>query len=46
MVSADGRTVVSGTRQLTGAGQLEEVKQVMRQALEQLGITVPDYLRK
>jgi len=44
-VTPDGRTVVSGTRQLTGAGQKEEVKQAMRACLEALDIAVPPYLK-
>jgi hypothetical protein len=36
--------VISGTRQLTGYHGLDEVKQVMREALRDLGIDVPEYL--
>jgi hypothetical protein len=36
--------VIAGTRQLTGYRGLEEVKQVMRDGLQDLGIGVPDYL--
>ncbi len=35
---------MSGTRQITNRKSLNEVKLVMREALEDLGIDVPDYL--
>lgn len=44
IVNPEGTQVVSGTRQITGRGQLGEVKQVMREALEDLGLEVPSYL--
>ena len=43
-MSADGGFVVSGTRQLTGAGQLEEVKEAMRECLDELDLAIPPYL--
>ena len=45
LVSPDGKTVLAGTRQLTGNKQLEEVKDAMREALDALDIEVPDYLQ-
>lgn len=36
--------MVTGTRQITGRKNLNDVKQVMREGLEDLGIDVPDYL--
>jgi hypothetical protein len=36
--------VVTGTGQLTGYHGLKEVKNVMREGLEDLGIDIPDYL--
>jgi hypothetical protein len=36
--------VIGGTKQITSYQQLEEVKQVMREALQDLGQNVPDYL--
>ena len=45
LVSPDGKTVLAGTRQLTGNKQLDEVKDAMREALDALDIEVPDYLQ-
>ena len=44
-MTPDGQAVVSGTRQLTGAGQSAEVKQAMREALEELNIEVPAWFK-
>jgi hypothetical protein len=44
IIDSEGKLVVSGTRQITSHRQLDEVKQVMREALEDLGLDVPDYL--
>jgi hypothetical protein len=44
LVSPDGKQVIAKTRQLTGAHQLEEVKQAIQQALASLGQPIPDYL--
>ena len=44
IVDSEGKQVVSGTRQITSRKSLNQVKQVMREALEDLGINVPDYL--
>lgn len=41
----DTRRVISATRQITGRHQLAEVKHVMRLALEDLGIPVPESLK-
>ena len=37
--------VISGTGQITGRNQLEAVRNVMVEALEELGHDVPEYLR-
>ena len=44
IVDPEGNLVLSGTRQITGYRQIEDVKQVMREALEDLGEDIPDYL--
>lgn len=38
--------VVSGTRQITGRRQIQEVRNVMVEALEDLGQDIPEYLRQ
>jgi len=38
-------SILSATRQITGAGNREDVKQVMREALQHAGINVPSYLK-
>jgi hypothetical protein len=46
VIDSEGKLVVTGTRQITGYKRgLDEVKQVMREGLEDLGINVPDYLQ-
>ena len=42
-MSSDGRQIVGGTRQITGGRMLDHVKQVIREALEDLGEEIPDY---
>ena len=44
IIDPSGRLVVSGTGQITSYGFLEQVKQVMRESLEDLGLEVPHYL--
>ena len=41
IVSPDGHQIITGTGQLTGGHKLQEVKQVLREALEDLGEDVP-----
>jgi hypothetical protein len=41
IVSPDGRQIITGTRQLTGGQQLAHVKEVLREALEDLGEDLP-----
>ena len=44
LLDSEGKLGVTGTRQITSHRQLGEVKQVMREALEDLGHEVPSYL--
>jgi hypothetical protein len=44
IVDSEGKTIVTGTKQITGRRQLEQVKAVMKEALEDLGLEVPNYL--
>ncbi len=44
-MSSDGRQIVAGTRQITGGKDLPAVKQVLREALEDLGEEIPEALK-
>ena len=45
-VNSEGQSlVVTGTKQITGRHQLKEVIQVLKEALEDLGMDIPDYLK-
>jgi hypothetical protein len=43
-VSHDGNTILSGTGQITGGQNLNDVKRCIREALEELEIDIPDAL--
>ena len=44
IIDSEGNLVINGTNQITSHRQLKEVKQAMRDALEDLGEDVPEYL--
>ena len=45
IVDTEGKNVISGTRQILSYKHLNEVKEVMREAMVHLGIPIPDYLK-
>lgn len=45
IIDAEGKEVINGTRQITSHRYLDQVKQVMREALEDLGEDVPSWFQ-
>ena len=44
IIDSEGENVISATSQILGADHLNEVRDVMREALSKLSIDIPDYL--
>ena len=46
IISNDGQTILSGTKQITGGHGLKDVIRCLREALEELDLDVPPELRE